>query len=150
MNIRKRIPNVKFILVGDGNLRDTIQEEFITNNLDVTFTGRVYPELVPSWLNCMDCLILPSRNEGWPCVVLEAQACGVSVVGSDAGGIPESAGEGGLIVEEGDHFEERFAEAVCTILHNPLNPEQLRKRTLGYGWDKIVQKEIEIYQSLLR
>ena len=83
-------------------------------------------------------------------VVLEAQACGVPVVGSNAGGIPEAVGEGGLIVEEGDEFEERFAEAVCTVLRNPPSPEKLRKRAQEYDWEKTVQKEVEVYQSLLR
>ena len=150
LNIKKEIPNVKFLLVGDGNLRDAIQEDFVTNNVDAIFTGWVSPELVPSWMNCMDCLVLPSRNEGWGNVVLEAQACGVPVVGSDAGGIPEAVGEGGLIVEEGADFEERFAKAVCTILRVPPNPEKLRKRSLEYNWVNTVQKEVEVYRSLLR
>ncbi|MFY9405673.1 MAG: glycosyltransferase, partial [Candidatus Methanoculleus thermohydrogenotrophicum] len=77
-------------------------------------------------------------------------ACGVPVVGSDAGGIPEAVGEGGLIVEEGDEFEERFAEAVCTVLHNPPSPEKLRKRAQEYDWEKTVQKEVEVYRGLLR
>jgi len=150
LNIKEEVPNVKFLIVGDGNLNDSIRERFVVNGLDVVFTGRVKPEMVSSWMNCMDCLVLPSRNEGWGNVVLEAQACGVPVVGSNAGGIPEAVGEGGLIVEEGDDFEERFAEAVCTILHNPPNPEKLRKRALEYDWANTVQKEVEVYRGLLR
>ncbi len=150
LNVENQVPNVKFLIVGDGSLKDTIKKKFTANGLDVVFTGQVRPEMVPSWMNCMDCLILPSRNEGWGSVVLEAQACGVPVVGSDAGGIPEAVGEGGLIVEEGDEFEERFAEAVCTVLHNPPSPEKLRKRAQEYDWEKTVQKEVEVYWSLLR
>ena len=150
LKIKREIPNVKFLIIGDGSLRDSIREKFIANGLDVVFTGRVKPEMVSSWMNCMDCLVLPSRNEGWGNVVLEAQACGVPVVGSNAGGIPEAVGEGGLIVEEGDDFEERFAEAVCTVLRNPPSPEKLRKRAQEYDWEKTVQKEVEVYQSLLR
>lgn len=48
---------------------------------------------MPSIINCLDVLVLPSLNEGLPRVTLEAQVCGVHVVGSDRGGIPEAIGD---------------------------------------------------------
>jgi len=150
LSIKREIPNVKFIVVGDGDLKDAIEKKFIAHDLDVIFTGLVKPEMVSLWMNCMDCLVLPSRNEGWGIVVLEAQACGVPVVGSNAGGIPEAVGEGGRIVEDGDDFEERFSEAVRSILRDPPDPGRLRERALEYDWENIIQKEVDVYQSLLR
>jgi len=149
LEIIKRKPDVKFIIIGGGELQAQIEEELLLLKVPCTFTGRLNPEEVPQWMNCFDCLILPSRNEGWPCVVLEAQACGVPVIGSNVGGIPEAVGDGGTIVDEGDRFEERFAEAVCNVLENPPDPEKLRERALEYDWENTVEKEIEVYRSLV-
>ncbi len=139
---------VQFAVVGDGVLFGKVSEECKAKGLPVKFYGRVDADDVPKYMNAMDVMILPSRNEGWPCVVLEAQACGVPVVGSDNGGIPEAIGDGGMVVTDGDGFEKMFAEAVINQLaFSPLRHE-LRKRALEFDWLKIVEKEIEVYEEL--
>jgi teichuronic acid biosynthesis glycosyltransferase TuaC len=122
--------DVEFLVVGDGELRENVEKECQKRNLNVKFVGRVSQDKVPYYMNAMDVMILPSRNEGWPCVVLEAQACGVPVVGSSNGGIPEAIGDGGMAVEEGEDFEKRFAEAVVEMLKKPIDSGYLRKRAL--------------------
>lgn len=72
----------------------------------------LYEPAVPSlkvstWLSCMDVLVLPSRTrpnwkEQFGCVLAEAMACGLPVIGSSSGEIPRVIKEGGMIFEEGN------------------------------------------------
>ncbi|MDY6826352.1 MAG: glycosyltransferase [Bacillota bacterium] len=141
--------DVEFVIVGDGNLKDIIERKLEEYDIEAIFTGKILPNEVASLMNLFDVMILPSRNEGFPCVVLEAQACGCPVVGSNVGGISEAIGDGGMVVEEGEQFEERFAEAVVRILKMPIDHEYLRKRALNFDWSVIVDKEIEVYKSVI-
>ena len=63
--------------------------------------GRVTPEEVPRFLQASDFFVLPSHSEGMPQVVLEAMNCGLAVVATRVGGVPEAVvdGETGLLVE---------------------------------------------------
>ncbi len=139
----------QFIVVGDGVLREKMEKECKLFGLNVRFTGRVNPERVPYFMNAMDVMLIPSRNEGWPCVVLEAQACGVPVVGSSNGGIPEAIGNGGVIVPEGECFEELFAKATKNILNNNMDKLELVNRAIQFSWSDIIKQEISVYQDLL-
>ncbi len=144
--IAKEIREVIFIVVGDGTLKKEVEEK--TRDLKVIFTGRLPQEEVAEWMNAMDVMILPSRNEGWPCVVLEAQACGTAVVGSSNGGIPEAIGFEEFVVEEGEDFEKRFAKRVVEVLEKGYERKKLLERAKGFAWESIVKREVKVYKVL--
>jgi len=57
--------------------------------------------------------------------------------------------EGGIVVEEGEDFEKRFAESVVRLLEKPIDKSYLRKRALDFSWENIVEKELEVYNEVL-
>jgi glycosyltransferase involved in cell wall biosynthesis len=146
--IAKELPNTRFLIVGNGVLRDKILKEM--EGLDVVFTGRVPQVKVARYMNAMNVMVLPSRNEGWPCVVLEAQACGTCVVGSSNGGIPEAIGFPEYVVKEGDQFEERLAKRVVEVLKEGYDMNRILERVKEFTWKNIVGKEIGVYRQILR
>ncbi|MDM7320861.1 MAG: glycosyltransferase family 4 protein [Fervidobacterium sp.] len=148
--IRKGYPKVKFIVVGVGHLRDKMEQEAEDKGLEVLFTGRLDQSEVAKYMNAMDVMVLPSRNEGWPCVVLEAQVCGTCVVGSSNGGIPEAIGFQEYVVEEGPDFEERFAKKVVEVLRSGYDRQKIVQRAQKYTWEYIVKMEKQVYEAVLQ
>lgn len=144
--ISNEIPQTKFIVVGDGVLKKEIEDK--TKDLDVIFTGKLPQKDVAKYMNAMDIMILPSRDEGFGAVIIEAQACGTAVVGSNAGGIPEAIGFERYIVPDGENFEERFSKRIINILKGGYNSEELINRAKKYTWENIVKREIEIYKYI--
>ncbi|PLV56752.1 glycosyltransferase family 4 protein [Thermotoga sp. SG1] len=144
--IAKEPPNTRFIIVGDGTLRDKILKEM--KGLDVVFAGRVPQTEVAKYMNAMDVMVLPSRNEGFGAVCIEAQACGACVIGSSSGGIPEAIGFDEYVVKEGENFEERFAKRVVDVLKKGYDRNKLIERAKGFTWEEIVKREIEIYHQM--
>jgi len=141
--------DAEFLVVGDGELREDIERECKKRRLKVKFVGVVPHEKLAYYMNAMDVMILPSRKESFGTVIIESQGCGVAVVGSSNGGIPEAIGDGGIVVEEGENFEKRFAQSVVKLLENPIDGSYLRKRAMGFPWENIVEKEIEVYNEVL-
>ncbi len=92
-----------FVLAGAGplesNLRVLAATLGVTDNL--LLPGTVAPEL---WLPACDVLVLPSRLDGRPNIVLEALACGVPVIATEVGGLPEMIydGRNGFLVKPGE------------------------------------------------
>lgn len=107
---------LQFWIVGDGKLRDKVVPAMLADDMiDVRFWGNVPSERMPSMMNCIDLLVLPSLNEGLPLVTVEALKCGTAVVGSDAGGIPEVIGHD-CTVPLGPAFVENMAVLACRML----------------------------------
>ncbi|MBO8140124.1 MAG: glycosyltransferase [Thermosipho sp. (in: Bacteria)] len=148
-NISKNYDKVMFLIVGDGYLKEKIEKEMKEKSLEYIFTGRVSQGSVAKWMNAMDIMVLPSRNEGFGAVVIEAQACGTCVVGSSNGGIPEAIGFKEYIVNEGEHFEERFVKRIVEILRNGYDSSELTRRTKEFTWKNIVKQEMDLYKSFI-
>lgn len=138
--------DISFIIVGNGVLEKKIKKYFREMNVrNVFFFGKQAPNKIPDFMNCINVLVLPSLNEGLPRVTLEAQACGVHVVGSDRGGIPEAIGAENCFALE-DNFVERISKRIMAIIEDkelkPILPEK-------FSWDAAVSTEIQVYRNSL-
>ena len=91
-------------------------------------------EEIPLWMNACDVLCLPSRNEGTPNIVLEALACGLPVVASRVGGVPEIVrrGENGLLVEPRN--ERALAGALQEALETVWDRAKIQDSVRRFDW----------------
>ncbi len=110
----------------------------------ITFTGYQPHDRLPSILRQASIYACPSRvDDSLPLAAIEAIACGLPVVGSRRGGIPEVVGEAGLLVES-DNPEETAAAIVRLLRDAVLRGQmsraaQARARDL-FGWDIIAEQ----------
>ena len=99
----KKHSRFQLVCVGDGPSRDRLLSlrDRVGRQGAVTLPGRIPPQQVPLLLQGADFLVLPSYSEGMPQAVLEAMNCGLAVVATKVGGVPEAVidGETGLLVE---------------------------------------------------
>jgi glycosyltransferase involved in cell wall biosynthesis len=112
-------PDVTLLIVGDGSLRDSLHglTEELGLGSHVRFVG--YRSDVPSVLNSVDMLVLPSLYEGMPLTAIEAMAMARPVVATRVDGTAEVVDDGvtGRLVPVGD--TEALADAILSLLMQP-------------------------------
>ena len=111
--VHREVPNATFWVIGDGKLRG--QMEMASVDFPVQYWGNQPVEMMPDFLNCTDVVVLPSKNEGLPLILVEAMNCGCRAVGSNVGGIKEVIGEKNVLDYPSDDFVEKFAEKVIEL-----------------------------------
>jgi glycosyltransferase involved in cell wall biosynthesis len=155
--VKNSYPEVVLLFAGRGGmqreLEDLSREKGISDK--VIFAGFIDEELKPLYYHCADIFCLPSVTlaEAFGIVNLEAMACGLPVVSSKLGGIPDIVqnGRNGIVVEPGNI--ESLADALLTLLED----DELRKRMSSegknmsedYDWNKIAEETEKIYDELL-
>jgi glycosyltransferase involved in cell wall biosynthesis len=114
----------RLVCLGDGPARDRVQAlpRRLERDGAVVLPGRVTPEEVPPYLQAADFLVLPSYSEGMPQAILEAMNCGLPVVATRVGGVPEAVleGETGLLVDA------RNAEQLRAAMERMIRDEPFR------------------------
>jgi N-acetyl-alpha-D-glucosaminyl L-malate synthase BshA len=151
--VRKELP-ATLVLVGDGPDRDAAEREVDQLGLskDVRFLGKV--ENVGDILRGSDLFLLPSATESFGLAALEAMACGVPVVASAAGGIPEVVQDGktGYLAPVGDVAS--MADRALRVLKNPAEQERMRRaaaaRALEFSADRVVPRYEQLYEEVLK
>lgn len=120
---RKCRCSIDYLVIGDGDLLSAIQENPLLSELPVHFIPRQPHKDIQKLMSATDLLILPSRNEGLPLVLLEAMACQVDCIGSDVGGIREAIGEEN-VVSDNENFVSSFSNAASHKINNPSSAHQ--------------------------
>jgi glycosyltransferase involved in cell wall biosynthesis len=122
-------PSVKLVILGSGPDEERLKAITKQMSLEekVLFMPAVSSSQVRNVMNRLRVMVLPSRTtkmwkEQFGRVLVEAMACGITVVGSSSGAIPEVIGEAGLIFPEGD--SRALANAIERLR---TNPELLKK-----------------------
>ena len=155
-----RIDNdFNLLLIGNGKLRHNIRAEGSRLGLleNMRIVDSVSSSQVPSYLNCMDCLVLPSLTtrkwkEQFGRVLTEAMSCEVPVIGSDSGEIPNVIGDSGLIFKEGD-IDDLSSKIKLLINNENLGKElakKSRQRVLdNFTQEKAARETYKIYQKMM-
>ena len=137
--------NMLVILAGDGSLRNILEErvQYLALNGHVKFIGSQPHSKIPLWMNAADIFCLPSRNEGCPNVILEALACGLRVVATNVGGIPDLvATEPSAILVEREN-RKALTQGIMKGLqsaHEKINFQPM-------SWEENAQKLFQVFRS---
>ena len=157
---------VRFVIIGDGNLRRTLEEEARGLHLDVSFMGtRHDPE---TFYTALDIVALTSRNEGTPLTLIEAMANARPVIATTVGGVrdllgdaiesEETSGAGyevcarGLAIPPGD--ASAFARGLAALigdeeLQQRLGEQGRRFVMQSYSRDRLLKDVSSLYRDLV-
>ncbi len=151
--VRREIPNARFLIVGEGELRPELERLIAEKGLAdiVTLTG--FRKDVLEVLSRFDCFVLSSYLEGLCTSIMDAQAMGVPVVATRTGGVPDlvTDGETGLLAPP------RNPAALAAAIVRMVGDEDLKtgcarrakEKSDSYGYETMVDKTLAAYKRVL-
>jgi glycosyltransferase involved in cell wall biosynthesis len=136
---RRGRDDFRFVVAGDGPESAGLRRRVRVHNLEPLFEFRGHVADIAPELAACEVLVLPSKAEGIPLIVLEAFAASRPVVASAVGAIPEVVTpETGILVPPGSTEIEKFAAALDLLIADPA----LRQR-LGANGRRVVEREFD-------
>lgn len=149
--------SLKLLMVGGGSCRAELEDLALRLGISgkVKFTGYVDHSKLPEYFNNIDIFVVPSLRESFGVSVLEASSCGVPVIASNTGGLPEvvEAGKSGILVNPAD--ETALANAIDLLVKNPEIRTKMgnfgRNFILeNYSWVRSVDIMCNIYDNICK
>ncbi len=146
-NIEEKI---NFHIYGDGYKRKELEEYFKKNGLGVKFFGNLTQEELSTELQRVKILVMPSKREGYPCIVQESKACGVYIIATNVGGTKEAIGNIGTLIERNTGFELEMANQIIKYYNEQIyTVEEIFQDNLK-SWDRITEEYSNLYQNILQ
>jgi glycosyltransferase involved in cell wall biosynthesis len=151
--VLENFPTAKFLIIGDGVLRNKLEKQTRDLNLSSSFVFTGTRTDIPELLAALDVFVLPSSREGLGISIIEAMAAAKPVVATYTGGIPEVVldDETGFLVAPQN--PNALARAIFELLDNPEKAAEMGRRGKERVKDKFTKErmisEIEnLYESL--
>jgi len=144
-----KIPAQLFVL-GDGPQREALWQQAVELDVrgHVHWAGWKKPNEVMPYLSAADLLCLPSHMEGVPNAALEAFACGLPVVATKVGGVPEVVTEETGVLTEPKN-PKAFAAALAFALQARWNSQLIRQHSAKFDWNVNAARLHKILQSAI-
>lgn len=152
-SIRKR-RDIHLTVIGmpkkNGAIDTLVRELGIGAN--VTFTGRIEYEEFARYYAESTIAVIPSLYEGFGMPAGEAMACGVPVISTTGGALPEVVGDAGMLVPPGD--ADALERAIVELLDDPGKREKLGRAGLqrvqnSFTWRHAAQKTVDVYREAI-
>ena len=141
---------LQVFIAGDGPLRSALQSLIVKLGLQnrVILTGGIPHESLSDWYYASDLFCLTSAHEGCPVVVHESLACGVPVISTPVGAVPDliRPGENGLLTSpDPDSIAATLTKALSLTWSRSAIAEEGRNHT----WQEVAKKTVSEYNRLL-
>jgi teichuronic acid biosynthesis glycosyltransferase TuaC len=143
--LRERFPSLTYLVVGgpspEGDMSAVLRRQVRELGLEdaVRFLGPLPPEQLRIPLSAAGLFVLPTRNEGWANVLLEAMGCGLPVIATDVGGNAEVivSADLGAVVPFGEPAMLR--QAIEDSLRKPWDGSIIRRYAEQNTWDQRIE-----------
>jgi len=153
--VQKDLPDAGLTVTGDGSQRLALEAlAHHLNLMNTKFTGRVEPDSMVDFYDAADIYLNSSEIDNQPLSLLEAFACGLPIVTSDAGGIPYIVENErtAMVVPGGDPVG--MAEQAKRLLSNPQVAQRMidegKKECVRYSWAAVRNEWMRVYEALVR
>lgn len=151
--IQQQVPEAVLTVVGDGSQRATLEKLKTDLNLrNTSFIGRIDHDEIYQQYSTADVLLNASRIDNQPLTILEAFACGLPVVTTDAGGIPYIVTDGktGFVVpvDDCDALADRAMQLLLDGDTAATMTRQARAECTKYSWKVVSQQWLSLYRTV--
>ncbi|MFC1623891.1 glycosyltransferase family 4 protein [Candidatus Omnitrophota bacterium] len=154
VRIYEKMPNINFLLIGDGILREKCERLLASAPLNGRFIFTGWRRDTSEIMDILDVVVLTSKWEGMPISLIEALSKGCPVVATDVGGVSELVKDGitGYIVKPGSH--EDVAMKALKILKdrgsfNKMKEEAMSSIDDSFELDRMVEEIKDLYQRFI-
>jgi glycosyltransferase involved in cell wall biosynthesis len=153
--LRSQFPALKLVVIGKLKPDGATQQELNELNLSdaVDFIAGISTEQLVQEYARASIAVVPSLYEGFGLPAIEAQACGIALVCSDGGALPEVVGDAALLVQAGN--VEALATALARLFSDEAHREELGRRGREHvlqqlTWNCVAQQMLDYYQCIRR
>jgi glycosyltransferase involved in cell wall biosynthesis len=141
---------ISWVIVGKGADMEEFKKRLNTFNIinDIKVVGQVPHEKISKYMKNADFVILPSWSEGLPATLVEAMGCGLPIIATKVGGIPEIINKDiGILVDPKN--PEELAKGIINAISKDWNRKLISEYTKRYTWEKNAEKTIKMYKEAL-